>query len=112
MDICKKKLYIYIYYIYIYIIYIYIYIYIYVATLHISFHQFQHYIHLKIPIYNKHEKLIHEFILYTQETSYMKWKTNIAYWGVSMKINDENEKYILHFIFHTNILHIKFSWIL
>ena len=28
-----------------------------------------------------------------------------------MKLNNENEKYTLHFIFHTNILHIKFSWI-
>ena len=30
-----------------------------------------------------------------------------------MKTNNEHEKYILHFIFHTNILllHIKFSWI-
>ena len=26
-----------------------------------------------------------------------------------MKINNENEKYILHFIIHTNILHIKLS---
>ena len=26
-----------------------------------------------------------------------------------MKISNENEKYILHFIFHTNILHIKSS---
>ena len=26
-----------------------------------------------------------------------------------MKINNENEKYILHFIFHTNILHTKSS---
>ena len=26
-----------------------------------------------------------------------------------MKINSENETYILHFIFHTNILHIKSS---
>ena len=26
-----------------------------------------------------------------------------------MKINNENEKYTLHFIFHTNILHIKSS---
>ena len=26
-----------------------------------------------------------------------------------MKINNENEKYILHFIFHTNILHVKSS---
>ena len=49
--------------------------------------------------------------LYIQETSYMKWKTNNALWGVSIKINNENEKYILHFIFNTNILHIKFSWI-
>ena len=28
-----------------------------------------------------------------------------------MEISNENEKYILHFIFHTSILHIKFSWI-
>ena len=28
-----------------------------------------------------------------------------------MKINNENEKYTLYFLFHTNILHIKFSWI-
>ena len=26
-----------------------------------------------------------------------------------MEINNENEKYVLHFIFHTNILHIKSS---
>ena len=26
-----------------------------------------------------------------------------------MKINNENEKYIVHFIFHINILHIKSS---
>ena len=26
-------------------------------------------------------------------------------------MNNENEKHILHFKFHTNILHIKFSWI-
>ena len=26
-----------------------------------------------------------------------------------MKINNENENYTLHFIFHTNILHIKSS---
>ena len=47
----------------------------------------------------------------TQETSYMKWKANTAYWGVSMKINNENDNYrsTLHFIFHTNILHIKAS---
>ena len=44
---------------------------------------------------------------YTQETSYMKWKTNTALWGVSIKINNENENYTLHFIFHTKILHIK-----
>ena len=41
---------------------------------------------------------------YAQETSYMKWKTNIAQWGVSIKINNENEKYILHFIFYTNFM--------
>ena len=29
-----------------------------------------------------------------------------------MKIYNENEKYTLHFIFHTNILHIKSSRIL
>ena len=28
-----------------------------------------------------------------------------------MKINNENEKYTLLFIFHTNIPHIKFLWI-
>ena len=59
----------------------------------------------------KQENLLHDFLLYTQETSHTKWKENTAYWGVSMKINNENEKYTLHFIFHTNILHIKFSWI-
>ena len=26
-----------------------------------------------------------------------------------MKVNNENEKYMLHFMFHTNILHIKSS---
>ena len=31
--------------------------------------------------------------------------------GSINQINNENEKYALHFIFHTNILHIKFSWI-
>ena len=36
---------------------------------------------------------------YTQETSYMKWKANTAYWRVSMKIYNENETYILHFMF-------------
>ena len=46
---------------------------------------------------------------YKQETSYMKWKANIASWGVSIEINNENEEDILHFIFHTNILHIKSS---
>ena len=46
---------------------------------------------------------------YTQETSYMKWKASIVEWGVLIKINNENEKYILHFIFHTNIVHIKSS---
>ena len=28
-----------------------------------------------------------------------------------MEINNENENYILHFIFHINILHIEFSCI-
>ena len=46
---------------------------------------------------------------YIQETSYMKWKANITSWGVSIKINYENEEDILHFIFHTNISHIKSS---
>ena len=36
----------------------------------------------------------------------MKWKANIAQWGVSIKIN---EKYTLQFIFHTTYLHIKSS---
>ena len=45
----------------------------------------------------------------SQETSYMKWRSNIASWGVSIKINNENEEDILHFIFHTNISHIKSS---
>ena len=48
-------------------------------------------------------------LFYKQETSYMKWKTNNAKWGVSIKMNNENENYILHFIFHTNFLHIKSS---
>ena len=48
-------------------------------------------------------------LFYIQETSYIKWKTNIALWGVSMKLYNEKEKYTLHFIFHTNILHIKSS---
>ena len=39
----------------------------------------------------------------------MKWKANTAKWGVSIKINNENENYTLHFIFHTKILHIKSS---
>ena len=84
---------------------------IYMSTLYIKFHQLKHYIHLKIPIYKNQEKLIHDFILYTRNLLHTKWKTNIEQWGVSIKINNENEKYTLHFIFHTNILHIKFSWI-
>ena len=43
---------------------------IYISALYIKFHQVKHYIHLKIPIYKKQQKLIHDFILYTQETSY------------------------------------------
>ena len=34
---------------------------------------------------------------YIQETSYMKWKANIASFGLSIKINNENEEDILHF---------------
>ena len=82
---------------------------IYISALYIKLHHVKHYIHLKIHIYKKQEKFIHDFILYTQETSYMKWKPNIAKWGVSIKINNENETYTIHFIFHTNILHIKSS---
>ena len=48
---------------------------IYISTLYIKFHQFQHYIHLKIPIYKKQENLIHDFI---QEPSCTKWKANTA----------------------------------
>ena len=36
---------------------------------------------------------------YIQEMSYAKWKTNTAYWGVLIKINNENEIYTLHFMF-------------
>ena len=45
-------------------------------------------------------------LFYKQETSYMKWKTNNAYWGVSMEINNENENiyYISYFI---QIFHIS-----
>ena len=39
---------------------------IYLLTLYIKFHQVKYYIHLKIPIYKKQEKLIHDFILYTR----------------------------------------------
>ena len=45
----------------------------------------------------------------------MERKVNTAKCGVSIKLNNENETYTLHFnyisCFHTNILHIKFSWI-
>ena len=59
---------------------------------------YQHFIsHSSIPA-------LHTFQhLYIQETSYMKWKANTAKWGVSMKTNNENENFTLHFIFHTNI---------
>ena len=33
-------------------------------------------------------------------------ETKYCIMGVSIKINNENETYILHFIFHTNILRI------
>ena len=42
-----------------------------ISTLYIKFHQLKNY-------NKKQEKLIHEYILYTQEISYMKWKANIA----------------------------------
>ena len=38
----------------------------------------------------------------------MKWKATTALWE-SMEIYNENEKYTLHFIFHTKYLHIKSS---
>ena len=63
-------------------------------------------IHNKIAYqhYNQVMHYIHDFILYTRNFLHkMKWKANIALWGVSMKINNENEKYTLYFIFHTNI---------
>ena len=41
----------------------------------------------------------------------MKWKANTAQWGVLMKINKENENIYYISCFHTNILHIEFSWI-
>ena len=47
--------------------------------------------------------------IYTRNFLHMKWKANTAQWGVSIKLNNENEKYTLHFIFHTKILHIKSS---
>ena len=73
---------------------------IYISTLYIS-----NFIQLK-NYQKKQEKLIHDLI---QETSYMKRKAKIEQLGVSMKINNENEKYTLHFIFHTKYLHIKSS---
>ena len=67
---------------------------IYISTLYIKFLQVQHYIHFNIPIYKK-EKLIHEFILYTRNFLHeMESK-----WRVSIKTNNENEKYIFHFMF-------------
>ena len=79
---------------------------IYKVTVHISTLYIPNFINSRITYTSryarkKEENLLHDFILYTQETSHTKWKVNIAYWGVSMKINNENENYILHLIFHT-----------
>ena len=38
-------------------------------------------------------------LFYIQETSYTKWEADTAQWGVSIKVNNENEIYTLHFMF-------------
>ena len=83
---------------------------IYISTLYIKFHQVMHYIHFNIPIYKKQEKLIHEFILYTRNPHEMESKYCIM---GSINQNKRMEMEHIHYIscFHTNILHIKFSWI-
>ena len=63
---------------------------------YIKFHQVEHY--------------IHDFILYTRNFLHER-ENKYCIMGSINQINNENEKYILHFIFHTNIPHIKFSWI-
>ena len=85
----------------------------YILTLYIKFHQVKHYIHLKIPIYKKQEKLIHDFILYTRNFLH-EMESKYCIMGVSMRINNENETHIYYIsCFHTNIIgvHIKSSWI-
>ena len=58
----------------------------YISTLYIYFHQVKHY--------------IHDFILYTRNFLQKNEKQILHNgWGVSMKINSENENYILHFMF-------------
>ena len=52
-----------------------------ISTLYIKFHQVNHYIHLNIPIYTKEGTLIYDFILYTQETSYMKMESKYCIMG-------------------------------
>ena len=81
----------------------------YISTLYIKFHQVNHCIHLNIPIYKKEDKLIYDFILYTQETCYMKMESKYCIMGSINQDKNKNETYSIHFIFHTNILHIKSS---
>ena len=51
---------------------------------------------------------LHYFILYTRNFLHENG-SKYCIMGVSMKINNENETYTIHFIFHTNIHHIKSS---
>ena len=53
----------------------------YISTLYIKFHQVNHYLHINIPIYKKEEKLIYGFILYIQESSYMKMESKYCVMG-------------------------------
>ena len=71
-------------------------------------YQSKHYLlHINIPIYKKEENLIHDFI---QETSYNKMRSEYCIMG---SINRAMKMKHIYYIscFHTNILHIKFSWI-
>ena len=54
----------------------------------------------------KEENLMYESTLNTTNFSH-EMESKYCIMGVSIKLNNENEKYILHFIFHTKILHIK-----
>ena len=54
----------------------------------------------------KEENLMYESILNTTNFPH-EMESKYCKMGVSIKINNENEEYILHFIFHTKILHIK-----